>query len=129
MKLRFIILVLGSLCIALDSLYAQDSLPDKIHTSIDKILDDYLAEVENRLIQEKEFDPKTVLLITVPLENFIEDVLFTINRPAVIYPKTIYKYIRTQLRQGKSHEEIERLLVSMQKQNKFEKIYEAEKQK
>jgi hypothetical protein len=129
MKLRYIIIALGSLCIAYNPLCAQDLLPEKIHTSIDKILDDYLAEIENRLIEEKEFDHKTVLLITVPLENFIEDVLFTINRPAVIYPRVIYKFIRTELRQGKSRDEIEHILVLMQKQNKFEKMYAAEKQK
>lgn len=129
MKLRYIIIVTGTIFLAPDALCAEDSLPERMHTSIDKILDDCLAEVENTLMKEKEFDPKMVLLVTVPLENFIEDVLFTINRPAVIYPKTIYRYIRTQLRQGKSREEIERSLVLMQKQNRFEKIYEAEKQK
>ncbi|MFA6455359.1 MAG: hypothetical protein WCW40_00955 [Bacteroidota bacterium] len=122
------ILFFGSFC-ALQSLYAQDQLPEKVHTSIDKILDDHLAEIENTIIQEKEFDARTVLLVTVPLENFIEDVLFTINRPAVIYPKVIYKVIRDQFRQGKSREEIERMLVMMQKQNKFEKLYAAEHQK
>jgi hypothetical protein len=110
------------------SLPAQEHLPEKVHTSIDKILDDHLAEVENTLIQEKEFDAKTILLVTVPLENFIEDVLFTINRPAVIYPRVIYRFIREQFRQGKTREEIERTLVLMQKQNKFEKMYAAEKQ-
>jgi hypothetical protein len=109
-------------------LHAQDNLPEKIHTSIDKILDDHLAEIENTLINEKEIEAKTILLVTVPLENFIEDVLFAINRPAVIYPRVIYKIIREEFRQGKSREEIERLLVTMQKQNKFEKIYAAEKQ-
>ncbi|MFA6468535.1 MAG: hypothetical protein WCW35_06535 [Bacteroidota bacterium] len=124
----FIILFFGCLC-AHHVLYAQDQLPEKVHTSIDKILDDHLAEIENTIIQEKEFDARTVLLVTVPLENFIEDVLFTINRPAVIYPKVICKVIRDQFRQGKSREEIERMLVTMQKQNKFEKLYAAERQK
>ncbi len=109
-------------------LCAQENLSVKVHTSIDKILDDHLAEVENTLIQEKEFDAKTILLVTVPLENFIEDVLFTINRPAVIYPRVIYRVIKEQFRQGKTRQEIERSLVLMQKQNTFEKLYAEEKQ-
>lgn len=129
MKLRYIIILSLGIILASRPLVAQENLPEKVHTSIDKILDDYLAEVENTLMQEKEFDTKIVLLVTVPLENFIEDVLFSIDRPAVIYPRVLYKVIREQLRQGKSREEIERILVTMQKQNKFEKLYAAEKQK
>ncbi|MFA5834705.1 MAG: hypothetical protein WDA22_14600 [Bacteroidota bacterium] len=128
MKLRLLSILCFCFMLAGNSLRAQDNLPEKIHTSIDKILDDHLAEIENTLINEKEVETKTILLITVPLENFIEDVLFMINRPVVIYPRVIYKVIREQFRQGKSREEIERLLVTMQKQNKFEKIYAAEKQ-
>jgi len=128
MKLRLPLILCVSVILAGNSLRAQENLPEKIHTSIDKILDDHLAEIENTLINEKEVETKTILLITVPLENFIEDVLFMINRPVVIYPKVIYKVIREQFRQGKSREEIERLLVTMQKQNKFEKLYAAEKQ-
>ncbi len=108
---------------------AQERLPERVHTSIDKILDDHFAEIENTLIQEKEFDAKSILLVTVPLENFIEDVLFTINRPAVIYPRVILRVIREQYRQGKSREEIERMLVAMQKKNQFERLYAEEKQK
>ncbi|MCK9410242.1 MAG: hypothetical protein WCX28_09640 [Bacteriovoracaceae bacterium] len=129
MKLSLSTILLFGCILLQQALYAQDQLPEKVHTSIDKILDDHLAEIENTIIQENEFETKTVLLVTVPLENFIEDVLFTINRPAVIYPKILYKVIRDQFRQGKSREEIERLLVTMQKQNKFEKLYVAEKQK
>ena len=108
---------------------AQERLPERVHTSIDKILDDHFAEIENTLIQEKEFDAKSILLVTVPLENFIEDVLFTINRPAVIYPRVILRVIREQYRLGKSREEIERMLVAMQKKNQFERLYAEEKQK
>jgi len=129
MKLQLLSILCFGFFLAGNFLQAQDNLPEKIHTSIDKILDDHLAEIENTLINEKEVETKTILLITVPLENFIEDVQFMINRPVVIYPRVIYKTIREQLRQGKPREEIERLLVTMQKQNKFEKIYVAEKQK
>lgn len=124
---RILSVAVGILFLSI-SLHAQENLSDKVHTSIDKILDDHLAEVENTLIQEKEFDAKTILLVTVPLENFIEDVLFTINRPAVIYPRVIYRVIKEQFRQGKTRQEIERSLVLMQKQNKFEKLYAEEKQ-
>ncbi|MFZ4621859.1 MAG: hypothetical protein ACOYNS_14960 [Bacteroidota bacterium] len=125
---RRILLVLFGILFVSASLRAQENLSEKVHTSIDKILDDHLAEVENTLIQEKEFDAKTILLVTVPLENFIEDVLFTINRPAVIYPRVIYRFIKEQFRQGKTRQEIERSLVQMQKQNKFERMYAEEKQ-
>ena len=128
MKLRLLSILCFGFLLAGNFLHAQDNLPEKIHTSIDKILDDHLAEIENTLINEKEVETKTILLITVPLENFIEDVQFMINRPVVIYPRVIYKTIREQLRQGKPREEIERLLVTMQKQNKFEKLYAAGKE-
>lgn len=110
-------------------MHAQEVLPEKVHTTIDKILDDHLADVENKLIREDKLDAKTILLVTVPLENFIEDVLFTINRPAVIYPRVIYSVIREEFQQGKPREEIAHLLITMQKKNSFEKIYDAEKQK
>ncbi len=126
---RFLSILFVGYFLTSNSLFSQENLPEKIHTSIDKILDDHLADVENTLIQEKEFDTKAILLVTVPLENFIEDVLFAIDRPAVIYPKIIYKYIREQFRQGKSREEIGKMLVTMQKQNQFEKLYATEKQK
>lgn len=109
--------------------FAQEGLPEKLHTTIDKVLDDQFAEIEKALIRNEGIDPKSVLLVTVPLENYIEDVLFTINRPAVIYPQTIYKFIRTQFSEGKLRGEIEQTLVEMQKYNKFQKLHEAEKPK
>ena len=68
-------------------------------------------------------------LITVPLENYIEDVLFRINRPAVIYPRIILSVIRTQLKEGKPKNVVEQVLVEMQKHKEFDKLYEAQKQK
>ncbi len=108
---------------------AQDNLPEKLHTTIDKTLDDQFAEIEKELARPGDIDPKNILLITVPLENYIEDVLFRINRPAIIYPRVIYGVIRAQLKEGKPRSVIEQLLVEMQKHKEFDKLYAAEKQK
>ncbi|MBI3586100.1 MAG: hypothetical protein HY088_03090 [Ignavibacteriales bacterium] len=129
MKLKAFIITLFLYPVLLLPAFAQQGIPEKLHTTIDKVLDDQFAEIEKALIRNEGMDPKSVLLITVPLENYIEDVLFTINRPAVIYPQTIYKFIRTQFTEGKSRSQIESVLIEMQKYNKFEKLHEAEKQK
>ena len=100
-----------------------------VHTTIDKNLDDQFAEIEKALITQERLEPKNVVLITVPIENYIEDVLFTINRPATIYPQTMFKLIRKFFREGKSRDEIERLLVEMQKHNQIKKLYEEEQGK
>ncbi|MBI3195556.1 MAG: hypothetical protein HYZ34_13985 [Ignavibacteriae bacterium] len=102
-----------------------DNLPKKLNTAIDKILDDQFADIEQALIQSEQLEPKEVLLITIPLENYIEDVLFTINRPATIYPQTLYRVLKDLYKQGKSRAEIEQSLVAMQKENQFKKLYEA----
>ncbi len=101
------------------------TLPKKLHTSVDKILDDSFADIEQALIQQEKLDPREVLLVTVPLENYIEDILFTINRPAVIYPEVIFIVLRDMYRQGKSKTDIEQALIVMQKNNQFRKLYEA----
>ena len=108
---------------------AQDNLPEKLQTTIDKTLDDQFADIEKELARPGDIDPKNIVLITVPLENYIEDVLFRINRPAVIYPRLIYGVIRAQLKEGKPRSVIEQLLVDMQKYKEFDKLYAAQKQK
>jgi hypothetical protein len=108
---------------------AQDNLPEKLHTTIDKTLDDQFSEIEKELSRHGDIDQKDILLITIPLENYIEDVLFRINRPAIIYPRIIFSVIRKQLKEGKPRATVEQLLVEMQKHREFDKLYEAAKQK
>lgn len=110
-------------------IHAQENLPEKLHTTIDKTLDDQFAEIEKELARPGDIDPKSILLITVPLENYIEDVLFRINRPAIIYPRIICAVIRDLLKDGKPRSVVEQLLVEMQKHKEFDKLYAAEKQK
>ncbi len=105
------------------------SLPPKLNTAIDKILDDQFADIEEMLVRVDSFKANEVLLVTVPLENYIEDVLFTINRPATIYPGILYEALRDLYRQGKMRREIEHTLIIMQKNNQFQKLYESKKQK
>ncbi len=126
-RVLFLLLVLCDLTAW--KIQAQDNLPEKLHTTIDKTLDDQFAEIEKELARPGDIDPKNILLITVPLENYIEDVLFRINRPAIIYPRVIYGVIRAQLKEGKPRSVIEQLLVEMQKHKEFDKLYAAEKQK
>lgn len=89
------------------------------------MLDDQFADVEQALITVERLDPREVLLITIPLENYIEDVLFTINRPATIYPQTLFLVLKDFFKKGKSRAEIEQLLVEMQKENQFKKLHDA----
>lgn len=129
MKRRIFLSLIAFQILTFCILRGEDQLPERLHTTIDKVLDDQFADIEKALIREGTVDQKAVLLITVPLENYIEDVLFTINRPAVIYPQTVYRFIKTQLIEGKSRVEIERMLVQMQKYNRFQKMYESERKK
>ncbi len=108
---------------------AAHSLPPKLNTTIDKILDDQLAEIEEMLVRVDSFKAGDVMLVTVPLESYIEDILFTINRPATIYPGILYETLRDLYRQGKIRSEIEHTLIVMQKKNQFQKLYESRKQK
>jgi hypothetical protein len=124
--LLLLILLQGSVTY---NIKAQENLPERLHTNIDKTLDDQFAEIEKELARPGDLDRKDIVLITVPLENYIEDVVFRINRPAVIYPRIILKVIRNQLKEGKSRSLVEQLLVEMQKHKEFDKLYDAEKQK
>ena len=133
MKFLQTILRAAILCVVVSSAgFAQEgttsnlTLPKRLNTAIDKILDDQFAEIEKTLVREERLNPKEVLLITVPLENYIEDVLFTINRPATIYPTIIYVALRNLFREGKSKGEIEQILIDMQKNHQFQKLYEAQ---
>jgi len=128
-KPKALILLLAIYGLSAWTLRAQENLPEKLHTTIDKTLDDQFAEIEKELARPGDIDQKNILLITVPLENYIEDVLFRINRPAVIYPRVIYGVIRAQLKEGKPRSVVEQLLVDMQKHKEFDKLYAAEKQK
>ncbi|TAK66777.1 MAG: hypothetical protein EPO24_01185 [Bacteroidetes bacterium] len=126
--LFFILLISVSISgVAQEKTFA-DALPEKLHTSIDKILDDQFAEIEQTLIRAEKLQPKDVLLVTVPLENYIEDILFTINRPATIYPKILYNVLRNLYKQGKSRDHIEQALITMQKDNQFKKMYDAQEE-
>jgi len=122
--IAFLLLVVQADTVAQEN-SSPDNLPKKLNTAIDKILDDQFADVEQVLIKVERLDPKEVLLITIPLENYIEDVLFTINRPAIIYPQTLFRVLKDFFKQGKSRAEIEQLLVEMQKENQFKKLHDA----
>lgn len=102
-------------------------LPEKLVTIVDKTLDDQFAEIEKLASKLPNMDKKKVFLITLPVENFIEDIYFPANRPAIIYPQVLFLTINEELQKGKSKKEIARLLVKLQKKNAFEKMYLARK--
>ncbi|MFQ5603740.1 MAG: hypothetical protein ACE5HS_10770 [bacterium] len=98
-------------------------LPEKLVTIVDKTLDDQFAEIENLASILFKMDKKKIFLITLPMENYIEDIYFPANQPAVIYPRIIFKTIYEELKKGKTKKEIARTLVNLQKQNAFEKQF------
>ncbi|MFQ5866161.1 MAG: hypothetical protein ACE5IW_13145 [bacterium] len=104
-------------------------LPEKLVTIVDKTLDDQFAQIEKFAAHFPNMDKKKIFLITLPMENFIEDIYFPANRPAVIYPRVIFMTIYRELKKGKSKMEIARTLVNLQKQNTFEKIHKMNTQK
>jgi len=105
---------------AVDSL--AQKLPKRLMTIVDKTLDDQFAEIERSLSELPEISRKEVFLITLPLENYIEDIYFPANRPAVIYPRTIFLILYEEINKENSKKKIAQHLVELQQRNEFEKI-------
>lgn len=104
-------------------------LPEKLVTIVDKTLDDQFAQIETVVTQLPDMNRKMVFLITLPLENYLEDIYFSANQSAVIYPRILFDVIVKTVREGKSKKEVARKLVKLQKENAFEKTYKLESKK
>ncbi len=102
---------------AADSLAAL--LPERLETIVDKTLDDQFARIENQIAKLPNVDKKTVFLVTLPLENYLEDIYFPANEPAVIYPRIIFKTIVKEIMQGISKRKIALKLVRMEQKSVF----------
>ncbi|MFQ5708819.1 MAG: hypothetical protein ACE5HO_15285 [bacterium] len=103
-----------------DSLAAL--LPEKLTTIVDKTLDDQFAQIEKLAAHLPNMDKKTIFLITLPMENYIEDVYFPANKPVTIYPRVVLQLIYEEFKKGKPKKEIARMLVKLQRQKAFEKL-------
>jgi len=130
-----ILLTLIFLCLNGTNLFAKDKkhqqavdslaqiLPEKLMTIVDKTLDDQFAKIERSLSKLPGISKKDVFLITLPLENYIEDIYFPANRPAIIYPRAIFLIIYEEINKEKSKKTIAQHLVELQQKNEFKKIF------
>lgn len=104
-----------------DSLAAL--LPDRLETIVDKTLDDQFARIENQIAKLPNVDKKAVFLVTLPLENYLEDIYFPANEPAIIYPRIIFRTIIREIMQGTSKRKIALKLVRMEQKSAFAQAF------
>jgi len=92
-----------------DDLHA---LPVRIETKVPAFLEERLADIEKVASALPQMDRKKAYLITLPLQSYLEDVVLSNNRPAILYPRAIASVIGQQAALGTSNKEIARLLVT-----------------
>lgn len=125
MHLCFIVLLQAAASAANPAL--EEQLPEKLVTIVDKTLDDQFAQIEQLVAKLPDTDRGEVFLITLPLENFIEDIIFPTNSPVTVYPRIMFRVIRDELGEGRSKKEVANLLVRYQQGEIFRRIYASEK--
>jgi len=94
-------------------------LPLRFETRIPALLEGQLADVERASAALPDMDRKKAYLITLPLENYLEDVVLSANRPAVLHPRAIAWVIGREAARGAPVKEIARLLVSYYQKDLF----------
>ena len=94
-------------------------LPERFETRIPALLEEQLADVERAAAALPGMDRKRAYLITLPLQNYIEDVVLSANRPAALHPRAMAWVIGTEAARGTREREISRLLVTYYQKDLF----------
>jgi len=87
-------------------------LPDRFRTKVPAILEERLADIEKAASVLPQMDRKKAYLITLPLQDYLEDVVLSGSREVTLYPRAIAWVIGREASRGASKKEIGRLLVT-----------------
>lgn len=99
------------------------TLPVRIDTKVPAFLEERLADIEKVASALPQMDRKKAYLITLPLQNYLEDVVLSDNRPAILYPRAIAWVIGQQAALGTSKKEIARLLVTYYQRDAYSAMH------
>jgi len=97
-------------------------LPETFETRIPALLEDRLADVERAASALPGMDRKRVYLITLPLQNYLEDVVLPANQQASLRPRAIAWVIGREGSRGSNPKEIALLLVTYYQKDLFKTI-------
>ncbi|MBI3450003.1 MAG: hypothetical protein HY049_13945 [Acidobacteria bacterium] len=94
-------------------------LPLKLETRIPAVLEDQLADVERAASALPGMDRKRAYLLTLPLQNYLEDVVLSGGRPVLVHPRALAWLIGREAARGTPARDISRLLVTYYQKDLF----------
>ena len=98
----------------------ERALPVSQTIKTPKEISTLLSLVEQAILVGMKADKKTVVGVTMALENVLSDTLITTGKNLKIYPENIYYAIKQNLKNGeKNKKKIAERLVTMQRGGKF----------
>jgi len=117
-KLCLHILIFYSFC------PSQESIKDRIEVRVIKTLEKQLLHIEKKLIAIPDIDSSFVRNITMPFQNYLEDVVLASGRQADCFPQIILQVLKEKIAEKKKKKhQIAFLLVEYYINGKFEKLY------
>jgi hypothetical protein len=109
----------------------QDSLalPPKVNIRLMRTLERQLSNIERALVDQAKLPKEKVRNVTMPLQNFIDDVVLASGRYTDVYPRAIYEVLVTELSTSKPKSEIANSLIDYQKKGRFKALAESQESK
>jgi hypothetical protein len=98
---------------------AGQELPARVNIRLVSRLENELSRIEGSAADCRGVDPKSIRNVTIPLQNYIEDIVLASGVYVDIYPTLIRNIICIEARNGLSRQEIAILLLRFQKENKY----------
>ncbi|MBI5868336.1 MAG: hypothetical protein HZB43_08635 [candidate division Zixibacteria bacterium] len=103
--------------------------PSRVNIRLMRTLERQLSEIERALVDDAKFSKERVRNVTMPLQNFIDDVVLASGRYTDIYPQAIYDVLVEEFATAKPRVEIADLLVEYQRHGQFKARAEAKDSK
>jgi hypothetical protein len=109
----------------------QDSvqLPPNVNIRLMRTLERQLSDVERALVDQAKLPKERVRNVTMPFQNFIDDVVLASGRYTDVYPRAIYEVLVTELNTSKPKSEIANSLIDYQKKGRFKALAESQRSK
>lgn len=100
-------------------------LPERVNIRLLRPLERELSNVERALVEEAKIEKERVRNVTMPLQNYLDDVVLASGRSTDIYPQVIYEVLIEELSSTKPRTQIANLLIDYQKKGQFKARAEA----
>jgi hypothetical protein len=109
----------------------QDSvpLPPKVNIRLMRTLERQLSDIERALVDQAKLPKERVRNVTMPFQNYIDDVVLASGRYTDVYPRAIYEVLVTELNTSKPKSEIANSLIDYQKKGRFKALAESQESK